>query len=182
MNDMSLLPQLVCTSGWRHQQVTNHNKTSAASPAILATQSKSETLGDSWAGVGPNYYQSSSLIVVLLIMPVSASHHYPGSRGGHLALAPNIQVGCQNYPGNMSAKQYSFFLPFHYFLCYKMERIYFSHTKGRMGVYYKFDNKNFMTKIKCGQKGMKRRASIQYTEATVPGRRWNLILHLYCPK
>ena len=30
------------------------------------------------------------------------------------------------------------------------EGIYFSHTKGRMGVYYKFDNKIFITKIKCG--------------------------------
>ena len=30
------------------------------------------------------------------------------------------------------------------------EGIYFSHTKDRMWVYYKFDNKIFITKIKCG--------------------------------
>ena len=43
--------------------------------------------------------------------------------------------------------------PFPFFLCcnYKEdEGIYFSHTKDRMRVYYKFDNKNFITKIKCG--------------------------------
>ena len=132
------------------QHISSQSRQSGHTEDIRA---RPGTLGDSWAGagVGPNYYQSSSLIVVLLIMPGPASHHYPGSRGGHLALAYRSAAKIIRGICQQTIQILPSFFPIFCVAKYKEdEGIYFSHTKGRMGVYYKFDNKIFITKIKCG--------------------------------
>lgn len=116
-----------------------------------AIRARPGTLGDSWAGAGPNYYQSSSLIVVLLIMPGPRVIITPG----HVEATSHLHTGrLPKLSGEYVSKTIQFLPSFFPIFCvakYKEdEGIYFSHTKGRMGVYYKFDNKNFITKIKCG--------------------------------